>query len=214
MSIQSNINQGISLLSLLASQTPAAAAHREKAAEEQRIETEKGRVGKQIENATKLKDQALAGIKTQLEEVPEGMTGEELDMGDFSDVSIYNKQQIRLGELHEQMARLDPSDENFDKYTQAITSAKEAEERINNPKTSFYQLKNGGVSLSQKRDKAKTSAADAGRVEAERLAESRNLTNMLDLSKLDERTIGRVNRAYKKAERDTKYLTKKDGGNQ
>lgn len=213
MSIQANINQGISLAGLLLSQTPMAATQREKQAEAQRIETEKGRIGKQIENATKLKDQALVGIKTQLEEVPEGMTGEELDMGDFSDVSIYNKQQVRLGELYERMATIDPTDENFDKYTQQITEAKEAEKRMKNPQT-LYQLKNGGVSMSQKRDMAKSAAADAGKAEAARLAESRNLTNMLDLSKLDERTIDRVNRAYKRAERDTKYLTKKDGGNQ
>lgn len=56
----------------------------------------------------------------------------------------------------------------------------------------------------------KDAATDAGMAEAQRLADS----NMLDLSKLDARTIDRVNRAYKKAERDTKYLTKKDGGNQ
>lgn len=57
-----------------------------------------------------------------------------------------------------------------------------------------------------KQNKAKQSAAKAQMAEAQRLAESR----MLDLSKLDERTIGKVERAYRHAERDTKYLSKKE----
>lgn len=203
MSIQSTINQGLSLASLLISQSDFA-----------KTQAEARRIGKEIEATQAVRNKALTGIKTALEGVEQPMTGEELDMGDFADASIYNESVMRLAGLQGRMASLKPSTENVDTYSMAKTSAREAQERQNDPSSALYTLKNGGVSMSrlQKQQQAASAAQDAGAAEAERLAAS----NMLDLSKLDERTIERVNRAYKKAEHDSYYLRKNNpiGGNE
>ena len=201
MSIQSNINQGISLASLLISQSDFA-----------KTQAAARRLGKEIDANKAVGDEALAGIKAALEGAEQPMTGEELDMGDYGDASIYNDSVIRLADLRGRMASLKPSAENVEAYSMAKSNARDAQTRQDDPSSALYTLKNGGISMSrlQKQQQMKESAVDAGMAEAARLADS----NMLDLSKLDERTLDRVNRAYKRAERDTKYLTKKDGGNQ
>lgn len=202
MSIQSTINQGLSLAALLVSQSDFA-----------KTQAEARRLGKEIDATKAVGGEALTGIKTALEGAEQPMTGEELDMGDFADASIYNESVIRLAGLHGRMASLKPSAANVEAYSTAKTSAREAQERQADPSSALYTLKNGGISMSrlQKQQQAASSAQDAGAAEAERLAAS----NMLDLSKLDERTIERVNRAYKKAQHDSYYLNKNNpiGGN-
>ena len=195
MSIQSTINQGLSLASLLISQSDFA-----------KTQAEARRVGKEIDATKSVRNEALTGVKTALEGVEEPMTGEELDMGDFADASIYNESVIRLAGLQGRLASLRPSAKNVETYSTAKTNAREAQERQDDPSSALYTLKDGGISMSrlQKQQQAASSAQDAGAAEAERLAAS----NMLDLSKLDERTVGRVNRAYKKAEHDSYYLNK------
>ena len=111
------------------------------------------------------------------------------------------------------MASLKPSAKNVEAYSVAKSNARAAQERQDDPSSALYTLKNGGISMTrlQKQQQAASAAQDAGAAEAERLAAS----NMLDLSKLDARTVDRVNRAYKKAEHDSYYLNKNNpiGGN-
>ena len=180
MSIQSNINQGLSLMSLLASQSPMAAAHREAVAEAQKAEEIQRQADKDVETYERMaehgvepEDEAEAAVQLQIAE---------------KGASAYQKQ-----------FELNPNTHNYGRYQASLRDVGELQ---------------GRLSKFQKQQQMKDSAADAGMAETQRLAESRNLTNMLDLSKLDERTIDRVNRAYKKAEHDTYYLQKNKGGNQ
>ena len=202
MNIQASINQGISLAALLVSQSDFA-----------KTQAEARRLGKEIKATKSVESESLTGIKTALEGAEQPMTGEELDMGDFADASIYNESVMRLANLQGRMASLKPSAKNVEAYSVAKSNARAAQERQDDPSSALYTLKNGGISMTrlQKQQQAASAAQDAGAAEAERLAAS----NMLDLSKLDARTVDRVNRAYKKAEHDSYYLNKNNpiGGN-
>lgn len=180
MSIQANINQGISLAGLLLSQTPMAATHREKVAEAQRAEAAQRQADKDVETYERMADYGIEPAN-EAEAAVQSMIAEK-------GAAAYEKQ-----------FELNPTTKTYKQYTQALDAK------------GYYQREQSRLSKSQE---TKNAAMDAGKAEAERIAESRNLTNMLDLSKLDERTLGRVNRAYKKAEHDTYYLQKNKGGNQ
>lgn len=176
MSIQSNINQGISLMSLLVSQSPIADANRERIKE------------------AKIQEQADKDVETY-----ERMADYGMEPTNEAEAAVQLKIAEKGASAHQKQFELNPTTQNYRMYQASLGDVNELQ---------------GQLSKFQKQQQMKGAATDAGAAEAQRLAESRNLTNMLDLSKLDERTIDRVNRAYKRAERDTKYLTKKDGGNQ
>lgn len=176
MSIQANINQGISLAGLLLSQTPMAAAHREKVAEAQKAEAAQRQADKDVETYERMADYGI-------EPTNEAEAAVQLEIAEKG-ASAYQKQ-----------FELNPTTHNYNRYRASLGDVGDLQ---------------GQLSKFQKQQQMKGAATDAGMAEAQRLADS----NMLDLSKLDARTLDRVNRAYKRAERDTKYLTKKDGGNQ
>ena len=172
MSIQSNINQGISLMSLLVSQSPLADAQREKIKE------------------AKIQKQADKDVETY-----ERMADYGIDPTNEAEAAVQLQIAEKGASAYEKQFELNPTTYNYGRYQASLGDVGDLR---------------GQLSKFQKQQQMKDAATDAGMAEAQRLADS----NMLDLSKLDARTIDRVNRAYKKAERDTKYLTKKDGGNQ
>ena len=176
MSIQGNINQGISLMSLLASQSPMADEQRER-----------------IKNA-KIQKQADKDVETY-----EQMADYGIDPTNEAEAAVQLQIAEKGASAYQKQFELNPNTHNYNRYQASLGDVGDLQSQL---------------SKFQKQQQMKESAADAGMAEATRIAESRDLTNMLDLSKLDERTLGRVNRAYKRAERDTKYLRKKDGGNQ
>lgn len=180
MSIQANINQGISLAGLLLSQTPMAATHREKVAEAQRAEAAQRQADKDVETYEKMADY---GIEPENE----------------AEAAVQLQIAEKGAAAHQKQFELNPTTQNYRMYQASLRDISDL---------------SGQLSKFQKQQQTKDAAMDAGKAEAARIAESRNLTNMLDLSKLDERTLGRVNRAYKKAEHDTYYLQKNKGGNQ
>lgn len=172
MSIQANINQGISLVSLLISQSPMADAQREKIKEE------------------KIQKQADKDVETY-----ERMADYGIDPTNEAEAAVQLQIAEKGASAYQKQFELNPNTHNYKRYQASLGDVGDLQ---------------GQLSKFQKQQQMKTTAADAGMAEAQRLADS----NMLDLSKLDTRTLDRVNRAYKRAERDTKYLTKKDGGNQ
>lgn len=172
MSIQANINQGISLMSLLVSQSPMADEHRERIKE------------------AKIQQQADKDVETY-----ERMAEHGQDPTNEAEAAVQLKIAEKGAAAYQKQFELNPNTYYYGRYQASLGDVGELQ---------------GQLSKFQKQQKMKESATDAGMAEAQRLADS----NMLDLSKLDTRTLDRVNRAYKRAERDTKYLTKKDGGNQ
>lgn len=172
MSIQANINQGISLMSLLLSQSPMADAQREKIKED------------------KIQEQADKDVETY-----EQMADYGIDPTNEAEAAVQLQIAEKGASAYQKQFELNPNTRNYKKYQASLEDVGDLQ---------------GQLSKFQKQQQTKQIAADAGMAEAQRLADS----NMLDLSKLDARTLDRVNRAYKRAERDTKYLTKKDGGNQ
>lgn len=95
---------------------------------------------------------------------------------------------------YQEQFMLDPHTKTYNKYLYAEDWVKELEgerDRIS-------------------RNDAKRRAASALEDEVGRIEESNALTNMYDLSKIDERARPRLERAIKRAERDTQYLTKKE----
>lgn len=149
MNIQSNINQSISLMSLLISQTPMA--------EEVRAET----AAKVAEQKAKEKIAAEAAEKearfkaheehAMNSDVPAGKTAAEQDaeLETFKDFAALAKERYLAN----------PTDETYEDYMTYSTGYREAEE-----------------SLATKRAKAERTAKEAGAEEARRLTISRSIT--------------------------------------
>lgn len=170
MSIQSSINQGISVASLLLTQTPMASARREAKAEEVQAAREKKESKKDIEAYEHMAEYGVEPTNEAEAAVQ---------------VAIAEKGHAAYGRAFE----LDPTVRNYKMYK---ATAGDIE---------YY--KNAQSKLG-KQQQAASSAQDALAAEQARIHNSR----MLDLSNLDERTIGRVERSYKKAEHDSYYLRK------
>ena len=176
MNIQSNINQITSLAGMLMSQTPMAAAAKEKAIEQQRIKGLQKNVGK-----------AEAATEEVLKEYDGAQGSYEQEAADELFASSLEKEVSAKEELF----YADPTVEGARSIVRgkaALAGYKEGLEDI-----------------------AKEEAAMALKKEQKRRADSNQMVKSLDISNIDERGLPRLERAYKRAQRDTKYLTK--GGN-
>lgn len=172
MNIQSSINQSISLAGLLWSQTPYAAAQRDKMAQKQKVK----------DNEKAINEYEMMAEYGAIPET-EAETAVQLEIAKRGQAA-----------LKEQFA-LKPSEETYNQYMYAESYMQELE----------------GIRNKLSREQAKHRAAQALEDEVGRIEESNALTNMYDLSKIDERAMPRLERAIKRAERDTKYLNKKEG---
>ena len=101
MSIQANINQGISLAGLLLSQTPMAAAQREKVAEEQRARAEQRQADKDVETYENLAEYGIEP-ETEAEAAVQSMIAE------------------KGAAAYERQFELNPITKTYKKYTQAL----------------------------------------------------------------------------------------------
>lgn len=204
MSIQANINQGLSLLGLLASQSPMAQAGRVKTEERARVKSAE----KSITKLEKIRDQGDEDILAYVQGA-EGMPlSAEQIKEEVPGYSTKIRAEKELANKYEQLAHLKPTEENLAGYNAALSSTQGyAHQAFENPKgyEFEYDKKFGGYGVRQVQ-KAKQKAAEALQVEAERIA----ATPSFDLDKLHPSARARVERAYKKAEHDTKYLNKKE----
>lgn len=197
MSIQSTLNQGMSVAALLFSQSDFAKETRE-------IRM----ANKNISKLSAISEEAGKGIRAYVTGDPE-LIHEGTDVkSDVPELGIKTRAQEGIAREREKIAGLRPTTEN-------IAANVEAQEQIgdfsfadayHNPENYTFRTVDGRVSLRRKADEAKMSADEALAAEAERIA----ATPSFDLSKLAEGPRARVERAYKKAERDTKYLSKKE----
>lgn len=176
MSIQSNINQITSLAGMLMSQTPMAAAAREKEVEKQRLKGLQKNVGK-----------AEAASEEVLKEYDNATGSYEQEAADELYVSSLEKEVS----AQEELFYADPTVEG----ARSIVKGKAA----------LAGYKEGLQDINKK--KAEKALQD----EQTRIADSNQIVKSLDISNIDERALPRLERAYKRAQRDTKYLAK--GGN-
>lgn len=178
MNIQSNINQMVSLAGLLVSQTPMAAAAKEKAVEQQKLKGLQKNIGK-----------AEAATEEVLKEYDDAKGSYEQAAAEELFTSSFEKEAT----AQEELFYANPTAEgarSVVRYKAALAGHKDRLEDI-----------------------AKEEASMALQKEQERIANSNQIVKSLDISNIDERALPRLERAYKKAQRDTKYLTKK-GGNE
>lgn len=153
MSIQSNINQAISMAGLLYSQSPAAARKREETAEAVRQEAEKRKT-----------QQAIAGYERMAEQgvIPE-TEGERVA-------------QLRIAQSGESAYRrayeLNPTEETYSAFQSATEDVAELRSMTGLPATR-EQLN------AQRRREAEASAAAERQSEQERLARSRQFAEMV-----------------------------------
>lgn len=153
MSIQSNINQAISMAGLLYSQSPAATKKREEAAEAVRQEAEKRKA-----------EQAIAGYERMAEQ------------GAIPETEGERAAQLHIAEAGEAAYRrayeLDPTEETYAVYQRAAGDASELRGMTGLPSTR-EQLN------TQRRQEAEASAAAERQAEQERLARSRQFAEMV-----------------------------------
>lgn len=185
MSIQANINQTMSLAGLLFSQTPIA--------EEGKIAAQHKREVKEAKRGVNLAGQVETEALEKYEEVAdeigkkEGLTEAQKDASlmETAEYQIWKETMSAETKAHSRLAELEPTEANISGM-------------VNRRRAELEQAE-----IEQK-------AKDALAAEQKRIANSNKLTDMYDLSKLHEGPRARVDRAIKKAERDTKYLTKKE----
>lgn len=199
MSIQSTINQGMSVAALLFSQSDFAKETRDIRMAE-----------KNINKLSAIGKEADYGISQYVEGAGTDVSAADLKEN-LPEFGIAARTREQIAEQRQKIAELKPSKENIGKYTAAAEDAGEYSlvNAYKNPSSYTFGPREGalyGYTKKQKQDAAKASAADALTAEAERIA----ATPSFDLSKLAEGPRARVERAYKKAERDTKYLSKKE----
>ena len=153
MSIQSNINQAISMAGLLYSQSPAAARKKEEAAEAVRQEAERRKAQKAIEGYERMSEQGA---------VPE-TEGERIA-------------QLRIAQSGESAYRrayeLNPTDETYSAFQSATEDVAELRGMTGLPATR-EQLN------AQRQREAEASAAAERQREQERLARSRQFAEMV-----------------------------------
>lgn len=205
MSIQSNINQGISLMGLLISQNPALREQAEYKADVERTQ-------KRVNNLSEIE-------ANYTEEINKALTEGKTELKDFLDTDAggyLHAERAVSGEItsaRKKLVELDPTAENLEAYAGYAGMNDDAfahpENYTISPTTYKGQLT---YSIGKKEPKTATSkaedaaerAADAGAAEAARIASS----HMYDLSRLHDAPRARVERAIKRAERDTKHLKK------
>lgn len=148
MSIQSNINQGISLMSLLISQTPLAEKARAKTAanvaESKAKEKIAAEAAEKEARFKSLEEHALKGIPAD-----KTAAGQDAELDVYKDVVALAKERYLAN----------PTEETYGDYMAHSVGYREAKE-----------------SLATKRAKAERTAREAGAEEARRLAISRSIT--------------------------------------
>lgn len=186
MSIQASINQTMSLAGLLFSQTPIAEEGRIEAQHKRRVKEAK----RDINLAQAAENEALDTYVETVEKISKagkekGLSDAEIDNSimETAEYAVYKEAMAAETKAHSRLAELEPTKKNIS----GMVSRRRAE---------MEQLE-----VEQK-------ARQALAAEQSRISKSNQVTKSLDISKLDKRTLPRVERAYKRAERDTKYLTK------
>jgi hypothetical protein len=122
-------------------------------------------------------------------ETYEGMAEHGIDPTNEAEAAVQLAIAEKGHEAYGKAFELDPTVKNYKMYEATARDIKD--------------LKNTKSKLG-KQQQAASFAQDALAAEQARIHNSR----MLDLSNLDERTVGRVERSYKKAQHDTYYLNK------
>ena len=152
MSIQSNVNQGLSLLSLLASQTPLAEAGRAQAVEKAKIRAAE----KNVKLAGKAEAEALDKYTEAVEKVGArtDLTDVEKEAMDLPEGQIWKETMAAETQAHERLTQLNPTEKNV----AGLVNRRRAE-------TEQAEI-----------DRA---AQDALRKEHERLARSREITKKI-----------------------------------
>lgn len=199
MSIQSTINQGMSVAALLFSQSDFA-----KETRDVRI------LNKDIGKLEQIQESGRKEITEYVKGADEGAKVEAEDIKD--NVPGYGtmlEAEEALLEKHRQLSSIRPTRENIENYGYAKRNmAGYNREAYANPADYNFgyskEYDTYHVGKKQKQDTAKTAANDALAAEAERIA----ATPSFDLSRLAEGPRARVERAYQRAERDTYYLNK------
>lgn len=196
MSIQSNINQTWSLAAFLLTQSDAVkdwhAANR----------TQK-QIGK-LENIQKEAKKGVAQyVEGAGEEVPAAQVKE-----DVPELGIVAQTNSQIAEKTKSLAETKPTTKNIQKYIDAKEQAGPGSivELYENPEEYVIGPRKNALYGYTKVQQTKNKANEALQVEAERIA----ATPSFDLDKLHPSARARVERAYKKAEHDTKYLNKKE----
>lgn len=206
MSIQSTVNQGISLVSLLVAQSPAAQEKKKNEAEQLsrasargsatgRQEVKKQVEAQELENTRRLFDEHSALVQTYGHNI---RTDETIQRHiDTREAAMKHGKKLQDAE---------PDDARADLLAKWKTE-------IDWLKGRRKELINAGVEARKKQknkpqEDAAISAAAALEVEQDRIAASNAITRSLDISNIDERALPRLERAYNRAVRDTKYLSK------
>lgn len=207
MSIQSNINQGLSLVSLLLSQSPGAKAKEADDAaaiakattigkEEGKKEAREERAAQELEDTKRLFSEHSSLIKPY--KLTDKVTMETIDRHIMS-----RENALRHGK---KLQDLQPSDALADQLAQWTTEVRTLKGKLKET----HEL--GRQTAMRRKNKpnedAAISAAAALEVEQDRIAASNAITRSLDISNIDERALPRLERAYSRAVRDTKYLSK------
>lgn len=184
MSIQSNINQGISLLAMLATQTPMAEKQKALAAEER----------------------AKQGHMRQAEALEEIVISEEFVKPSESAAEA----EVKVGiankgiEITRQLYEDEPDKLGYETLVEFTKHRNMRQQELEG----FTNLE--AAKAQQKQQNATAMANIHKAIEWSRQQDWNEISRSLDLSNLDERTIPKLERAYKRAERDTKYLKKED----
>lgn len=118
MSIQSTINQGISLTGLLLTQTPWAEAHKIKVREA----AETRRLGRELQGAQAVTESTLTSVE-DLEKLP---TEKERETA----VSMYSRALHEEGRLEEELFRREPTQERLSEVIRTQSATEEFDEAI------------------------------------------------------------------------------------
>lgn len=153
MSIQSNINQGLSLMSLLASQTPAASARKEEAIRKKDIELTERRLA----NAQETENIALKDYEKLLSN--EKITDEEIMKS--AEAKLYNEAGSRVQSIQEELMAKDPTAERQKAILAREKETSNERERV---------------------ELAKSAAQEKLKLEQERIAASRAITEGISYS--------------------------------
>ena len=194
MSIQANINQGISLLGLLASQTPMAAIRREQAVDKhEEASRQMAALEKVEEDPGQAMDPESHVLDTIEEQEKKGYPlSKEQEVGlvkaSFGLAHERNKQYVNAAKIRMEINPSEQTQKDYLMATQHMYAAQEEEKTM----LSY---------LSDKRTQAKNKAIEEAKAEQERLARSREITRM-------------ITEGVPLSRESQEYVNKRLGGNQ
>ncbi len=172
MSIQSNINQGISLLGLLFSQTPAAAVRREQAVDEYKEASKQmDKLEKIEEDPGQVMEPETHVLDTIEEQKKKGYPlSQEQEVGlvkaSFGLAHERNKQYVDAAKTKMELNPSEQTQKDYLMATQHMYAAQEEEKSMLSH-------------LSNKRAQAEAKAIEESKAEQERIARSREITKMI-----------------------------------